>query len=274
MPFQKGQKAYNFKDLTGQRFNMLTVKSFYEIKNGMSYWLCVCDCKNEKVLSVSDLKNNKSCGCARKMHFTDLSGYENEDILVLSFAERRNGRIYWNCKCKYCGNEIQRETSNIKKGLATCKCIHKKRIKKSNSKPHRDTEIYSKWCGMKNRCYNQKEKSFEYYGKRGITVCEEWINDFDSFYNWSIENGWEKGYSIERKDVNGNYCPENCEWIPLLEQQKNKTNTIYAELNGETKRLLEWCEILCLNPKTVYNRINQCGMTPEEALLYKRKRGK
>ena len=67
------------------------------------------------------------------------------------------------------------------------------------------------------------------------------------------------------------YSPENCEWIPLLDQAKNKTNTIYAELNGDRRRLLEWCEEFGINPKTVYNRINQQGMTPEEALLYKRK---
>lgn len=274
MPFQKGQKAHNFKDLAGQKFNMLTVKSFHEIRNNMSYWLCICDCGNEKILSVADLKRTKSCGCVKKMHFQDLSGYENEDIIVISFSERRKSRIYWNCECKHCKNIIQREATNIKKGLATCKCIHKKRIGASNSKPNRNTEIYLKWCGMKSRCHNQNEKSFEYYGGRGIRVCKEWLDDFDSFYDWSIKNGWQKGYSIERINVNGNYCPENCEWIQLLDQAKNKTNTIYAELNGERKRLLEWCEELGINPKTVYNRINQQGMTPEEAITYKRKRGK
>lgn len=274
MPFEKGQKAHNFKDLTGEKFNMLTVKSFYEIKNGMSYWLCVCDCGNEKILSVADLKNNKSCGCAKKNHYTDLSGYENDDIIVLSFAERRKTKIYWNCQCKHCGNVVQREGANIRKGLATCKCVHKKRIGESNSKPHRDTEIYSKWCGMKNRCYNSNENKFNYYGGRGIAVCDEWLNDFDSFYEWSIKNGWQKGYSIERKDVNSNYCPENCCWVPLEEQAKNKRNTIYAVIDGEKRRLVEWCDILNINPKTVYSRIHRREMTPEEALLYSGKRGK
>lgn len=271
MPFQKGQKANNFKDLTGEKFNMLTVKSFHEIRNKMSYWLCICDCGTEKIVSVADLKRTKSCGCAKKMHFQDLSGYENEDIVVLSFSERRKGKIYWNCKCKHCKNIVKRETANIKKGLATCKCIHKKRIGASNSKPNRNTEIYSKWCSMKSRCYNQNEKSFEHYGGRGITICDEWLDDFNSFYEWSVQNGWEKGYSIERKNVDGNYCPENCCWIPLNKQAANKRNTFYVELNGEVKRLKEWCEIYELNYKTVYNRIKQCNMTPQEALLYKRK---
>lgn len=274
MPFQKEQKAHNFKDLSGEKFNMLTVKSLHEIRNDMSYWLCICDCGRETIVSVADLKKTKSCGCARKMHFKDLSGYENEDIVVLSFSERRKGRIYWNCECKHCKNIIQRETTNIKKGLATCKCIHRKRIGTSNSKENRNTEIYSKWCGMKNRCYNQNEKQFKYYGGRGIKVCDEWVNDFESFYNWSINNGWQNGYSIERTNVNDNYCPENCKWIPLSDQPKNKRNTIYAEINGERKRLLEWCEEFGVKPKTVYNRIYQQGMTPEEAIIYKRKSGK
>lgn len=271
MPFKKGQKAHNFNDLTGLKFNMLTVESFYGIKNQQSYWICKCDCGNEKILPNSSLKRTKSCGCAMKMHYSDLSGFENSDIAVLSFAERRNNRIYWNCKCKHCGNIIQKEGGNIKKGLATCKCIHMKRIGKSNSKPFRDSELYSIWNGMKTRCYNQNEKSYKYYGGRGIIICEEWKNDFMKFYEWALNNGYKTGLSIERKNVNGNYEPCNCIWMTMKEQAKNKTNTIYAELNGEKKRLLEWCEIMGLNPKTVYSRIYQSNMTPEEALLYKRK---
>lgn len=271
MPFVKGQTAHNFKDLSGERYNMLTVISLEKIDNNMSYWNCKCDCGNEKTLSIADLKRAKSCGCAKRMHYEDLTGYENKDIIVVSFSERRKGRIYWNCKCKHCGNIVQRYATNIKKGLATCKCIRKKRIGEANSKPNRNTEIYSKWSGMKSRCYNKNDTHFKSYGGRGIVICDEWLNNFDGFYNWSVKNGWQKGYSIERKDVNGNYCPENCCWIPMIEQAKNKRNTIYAELNGETKRLVEWCEIMKLNPKTVYNRMYQSGMTPEEALMYKRK---
>jgi hypothetical protein len=145
-----------------------------------------------------------------------------------------------------------------------------KRIGKSNSKTGRNTNIYSKWIGMKNRCFNKSEKSYKNYGARGISICDEWLV-FENFYKWSLTNGYQEGYSIERIDVNGNYCPENCCWIPIVNQAKNKRNTIYAELDGKTKRLVEWCEILGLNKKTVYNRIYQCGLTPEEALIFKRK---
>lgn len=276
MPFQKGQVAHNFQDLTGNKYNMLTVIGLQEKKNGKTYWNCVCDCGNNTIVDTGSLKNKtKSCGCLKRIaKYADLSGFENEDIVVLSFAEKTKGNsYYWNCKCKHCGKTIKREATNIKKGLATCKCKHYEKVSKARTKRGRDTEIYSKWCGMKTRCFNHKDLNYKNYGGRGITICKEWL-DFEIFYDWSLENGWEKGYSIERKDVNGNYCPENCCWIPLIEQAKNKRTTIYAELNGEVKRLKEWCEIFGLNYKTVYNRINQCGMSPEEAIVFKRKRGK
>lgn len=272
MPFKKGQAAHNFQDLTGKKFNMLKVITIEKRENGKIYWKCKCDCGEEKVLDSCAIKKNKSCGCLRRIErYKDLVGYENEDIIVVSFSHKRKGSTYWNCSCKHCGKISAKESANIKNGLATCKCIHNKRIGESKRKMGRDTEIYSKWCGMKTRCYNNRERCFVDYGGRGITVCDEWLNDFESFYDWSIQNGWEKGYSIERKDVDGNYCPENCCWIPLREQAINKRNTIYVELNGEVKRLKEWCEIYGLNYKTVYNRINQCNMTPQEALMYKRK---
>lgn len=275
MPFKKGQIPHNFRDLTGEKFNMLTVKELDRKENGKTYWRCVCDCGNETVVLGGSLGITKSCGCLKHVkRFEDLSGYENDDIIVLSFCEKTDkNAYYWNCKCKHCGKIIRREAMNIKRGLATCKCKHYDRVSIARSKHGRDTEIYSKWCGMKTRCFNKNDLHYKDYGGRGITICQEWL-DFDKFYDWSLCNGWQKGYSIERKDVNGNYSPDNCCWIPLREQAKNKRNTIYADLNGETKRVKEWCEILGLNYKTVYNRINQCGMTPEQALTYKGKRGK
>lgn len=274
MPFKKGQKPHNFKDLTGEKRNMLTVKSLFEIKNNISYWSCECDCGKEKILSIKDLQNTKSCGCLKKVsRKEDLTDYENDDIIVVSFQESRKGQSYWNCKCKKCGKIIQRCSSNIKNGLAVCKCVHYKRVSEEHKKFARDTRLYSIWIGIRNRCFNSNDASYEHYGKRGITICDEWNHNFETFYYWALSNGYNDELSIERKNVNGNYCPENCCWIKKSEQAKNKTNTIYATLNGETKRLIEWCEILNLNQKTVYNRIYNMGLSPEAALVYKRKRG-
>ena len=75
---------------------------------------------------------------------------------------------------------------------------------------------------MKARCYNNNNKFYHIYGGRGIEVCEEWLNNYESFYNWAINNGWEKGLTIDRIDVNGNYEPSNCRWVDNFVQARNR----------------------------------------------------
>lgn len=278
MPFQKGNKPHNVEDLTNRKFNMLYVESYAGKKGNQNAWNCICDCGNAKVVTSHYLTSGKtkSCGClrmSREEKVKDISGYENDDIVVISLDKKINGKWYWNYKCKHCGAIHKAIASNIKRNEATCKCIHMKRIGKSNSKDGRNTIIYSKWIGMKTRCFNKNDSRYSDYGGRGITICDEWLY-FDNFYKWSLENGYKDGYSIERKDVNGNYCPENCCWIPLKDQAKNKRNTLYVEINGKRKRLKEWCEIYNANYKSVYQRIFRDGIEPLEALTLQRKRGK
>jgi len=78
---------------------------------------------------------------------------------------------------------------------------------------------------MKQRCQNPKDYNFKRYGGRGIKVCDEWL-DYVKFSEWVKKSNYEDNLTIERINVNGNYCPENCTWIPLGEQAKNRTNSI------------------------------------------------
>ena len=78
---------------------------------------------------------------------------------------------------------------------------------------------------MKKRCFSTNCKSYKDYGGRGITVCAEWVNDYDAFKKWALNNGFEEHLTIERIDFNGNYEPSNCTWIPKKEQSKNRRNT-------------------------------------------------
>ena len=82
-------------------------------------------------------------------------------------------------------------------------------------------------------------------------MCDEWKNNFQAFYDWSISNGYTEGLTIERKDVNGNYCPENCCWIPKSEQPKNRRNSHFITYKGETKTLSEWSKELHIDRETV-----------------------
>ncbi len=151
----------------------------------------------------------------------------------ISFGKRRNAykRALFECNC---GVLQEYDFYHIKNGdQKTCKQCFNKRVSllKSTHKLSKHP-LYSKWQDMKKRCYNPKVDRYNCYGAMGIKVCDEWKNSFENFYKWSIENKWEQGLTIERKDVNGNYCPENCCYIPYSEQRYNLKNTYYINYKG------------------------------------------
>lgn len=86
---------------------------------------------------------------------------------------------------------------------------------------------------MKCRCYNPDVIAFKYYGAKGVTICDEWLNDFEQFYFWSLENGYQENLTIDRIDVNGNYEPSNCRWVTSKKQANNRTSNIYVDCYGE-----------------------------------------
>lgn len=107
------------------------------------------------------------------------------------------------------------------------------------------TRIYQRWKAIKSRCYCQNNKSYQYYGARGITVCDEWLdknNGFINFYVWSMANNYDDSLSLDRIDNAKGYSPDNCRWVTLKRQQRNKQKTIKLSHNGETKSLADWCE--------------------------------
>jgi TusA-related sulfurtransferase len=115
------------------------------------------------------------------------------------------------------------------------------------------------------RCHNPKNRAYKWYGARGIKVCEDWHN-FENFKNWVLSTRPDELYSCERVDVNGDYCPENCTWIPLNEQANNRRTCIYITYNGKTQNLMQWCKELDLNYKLVHNRMYKCGYDFEKAI--------
>ena len=126
-----------------------------------------------------------------------------------------------------------------------------------------ESRTYQAWSDMKRRCTNPESHRFHHYGGRGIKVCDRWM-DFRAFYEDMGE--CPPGYSIERVDVNGNYEPSNCKWIPRHEQARNKRTSVYVVLDGQNMSLKEACLKLGLNYRTVQSRINIMGWTKEEAL--------
>ena len=112
---------------------------------------------------------------------------------------------------------------------------------------------YSSYVSMMQRCYNPKAANYDIYGGRGISVCEEW-HDVLAFEKWAISNGYKKGLSIDRIDVNGNYEPSSCRWATAKEQANNRRDTVYVTIDGITKTLSGWAEFSGINRATINSR--------------------
>ena len=135
-----------------------------------------------------------------------------------------------------------------------------KYMKQTNISHHEShTRLHNIWCDVGKRCTHH-----ERYAGRGISRCKEWDN-YETFAKWARENGYNDGLTLERINVNGNYCPENCKWIPLAEQARNRRTTFWVEYNGRKMSLAEAAEIAKLPYKQVHFRIKQ-GWSIEKAL--------
>jgi hypothetical protein len=118
-----------------------------------------------------------------------------------------------------------------------------------------NTRLYSIYQNMIGRCCRKYNDNYKNYGDRGITVCIDWLDSFETFYNWSVENGYSNTLTLDRKNVNGNYEPNNCRWITIADQQDNKQNTIYYTYKGKTKTLTQWAKITGIERATLMYRI-------------------
>lgn len=134
--------------------------------------------------------------------------------------------------------------------------------------------LYGVYTTMKQRCYNEKYKDFKNYGARGIGVCEVWKDNFLNFYNWAINNGWQKGLTLDRENNELGYSPDNCRYVTYAVNQRNKRRNINLTKDGATKCLQDWAEALGLSWMTLYCRIKR-GIPINEALSSKKsKRGR
>lgn len=189
-------------------------------------------------------------------------------LVVIKETEKRNKDrgILWLCRCD-CGNEVEVAGKSLRSGnTKSCGCLQRENTSRANTRHgKRHTRLYSIWTTMRNRCYRENQTEYKNYGDRGISVCDEWRDDFQAFYDWAMDNGYQDDLTIDRIDWNGNYEPSNCRWATQKEQQNNRRNNHLLTHNGETHTMSEWAEIKGIKAATLYRRLKD-GWMIEKAI--------
>ena len=200
-----------------------------------------------------------------KQRYGKLVAISLDKIIVVSGKRR----TYWNCLCD-CGNKVSVLRDTLISGKAnSCGCIRQKRFS-IGSKRHglSESRLYKIYHGMMKRCYTPSTKCYKNYGGRGITVCNDWLenNGFMKFYNWSMMNGYNEKLTLDRSDNDKPYSPDNCRWSSVKQQNRNRRSNHNLTFKGETKPLCEWSDMLGIKYKVLQSRVNYYGWSAEEAL--------
>lgn len=205
------------------------------------------------------------------MKFKDLTGQKFGRLLVISLNSKSK-HSKWNCICD-CGNEKVVYGDKLKYGSSiSCGCYRTERIKNAVTKHGQSGKrLYKIWIDMRNRCKNPLCRDFHYYGGRGIKVCDEWLNSYNAFRNWSYSNGYKDDLTIDRIDLNGDYSPNNCKWATRKEQLNNTRRTVFVKYNGKLYSITQLSELLSLPYFRLYNGLKKGNMSVEQAIEYAKK---
>ncbi len=204
-------------------------------------------------------------------HFIDLVGEIFGRLAVLREAgTNASGNVLWECLCS-CGSSATVIGTLLRRGdTRSCGCL----FAEGNARTHGGsrTRIYGVFKNMLRRCTNPHDRSWKYYGGRGITVCDEWRGrgGFGRFRD-HVKQSPGPGYTIERIDNNRGYSPGNVRWATQTEQMRNRRNTVFIVVGAERRPLAEWLEKLGVSRST-YKKRRRLGWTIQDALTRPRRK--
>jgi len=208
-----------------QIYGYWTVLEEIKTTKAGKHWLCKCICGNYSIIPTSTLNAGRSTKCNECMYknrenLEGMIGRKFGKWLVLEYAGWKNRYYQFLCECE-CGNKNILYSADLRAGKTTkCQHCHNK-VCAIKHGLHR-SKIYKVWTSLKQRCHNPNASFFNRYGGRGITYCEDW-DQFQPFYDWAMENGYQEGLTIDRINNDGNYEPSNCRWVTHQENCQNRS---------------------------------------------------
>lgn len=273
-------RRFDASRFIGNRYGMLTVIC-YDHQEGKKHFLrCKCDCGNEAIVTSANLErgHTKSCGCKKYLNATKYVGQKFGRLTIIAHDhdERKSGQIYhmMRCRCE-CGKETLVNIQALLTGTTvSCGCYNREVVTTHGLS---QTRLYNIWDSMKRRCHNPNKDNYKLYGGRGIRVCDEWRNDFKTFYDWAIANGYTDDTTIDRIDPDGDYEPGNCRWVGADVQARNIRHNVYLsykyKVHGKKKPkyftfcITDWGRICGITMQTIsYHLKNRRGRTINQIL--------
>ena len=202
-----------------------------------------------------------------------LLGQKFDRLEVTKLIEKTSGgQLTWECKCD-CGNTTKVLGKNLKRGATrSCGCLHREiatitHTKHGHSKRGQVSRTYKSWRDMKERCNNPKNHAYKDYGGRGIQVCNSWLDEEVGFSNFLNDMGeCPKGMSIDRKNNNGNYEPDNCHYTTPRNQNNNRRDNVIVDYEGDKLTLAQLADKYGIKYKVLHDRLNRYGMSLKDAI--------
>lgn len=180
-----------------------------------------------------------------------------------------NTRYVFRCDC---GKEIERYYKEVKYGaIKSCGCLLREHLHKCHQQRYYGvyaikTPLYRVWASFRNRCNNPKSRPYHNYGARGISICAEW-DDYKTFVDWAMANGYKKGLEIDRINNNGNYEPSNCRFVTPMVNTRNRRINRYFCVNGETLCMSAWAERIGVRADAIKKWLVRYGQDGAEAKI-------